>query len=180
MNPFSRQRDTPTRSPFAKSPDPRFPSKTSRPELGLSLEQVIGTTCSSVNCFDAHAESRSFAYTAGAAAVIATVDQDLKVKQRFFRANALQTGNGRAVSANGSLHPSSTPYDVRSRVSNRSREESPFSSASTQEATDSPGGRSGGARDRVKAATAISLSPNGRWLVVGEVSAPHRRWKKHD
>lgn len=176
MNAFVRQRDTPTKSPFAKSPNPRSPTKAPKQELGLSLQQVIGTTCNSVNCFDVHAETRSFAYTAGAAAVIATVDEGLKVKQRFFRANALQTASARTVSSNnGSLHPPGTPHDIRTRLANRSsREESPFST-SVQETTDSPSGRSGGARDRVKAATAISLSKNGKWLAVGEVRRNRNR-----
>ena len=169
MNPITRQRETPTRSPFAKSPNPRSPTKVNRQELGLSLQQVIGTTCASVNGFDVHAPSKSFAYTAGAAAVLATVDETLKVTQRFFRATALQTGNGRSAVSNGSLQLPSSGQDIRNRLGRGSREESPFAS-SAFEGSDSPGGNKGSnARERVKAATAVSLSKNGKWLAVGEV-----------
>ena len=34
--------------------------------------------------------------------------------------------------------------------------------------SDSPGGKSATAKDRVKAATSVALSPNGKWLAVGE------------
>ncbi|GAB7337277.1 hypothetical protein MBLNU457_g2643t1 [Dothideomycetes sp. NU457] len=168
MNSFARQRETPTRSPFAKSPNPRSPTKATRQELGLSLQQVIGTTCGSSNCFDVHPGTSSFAYTAGAAGVLATVDADLNVRQRFFRAYASQYTTNRPSSSHTNLQAPSIAADPRSRISNRSsREDSPFATG-PQDTTDSPSGKSGHARDRVKAATAISISKNGKWLAVGE------------
>ena len=136
----------------------------------MSLQQVIGTTCSSVNAFGFHAGTSSFVYTAGAAAVLASVDKDLGVTQRFFRGHASQYAITKPAPPSTSLHSSSAPSDLRSRLAYRSsREDSPFSPGS-HDVADSPSGSSKGghARDRVKAATAVSLSNNGRWLAVGE------------
>lgn len=181
MIPRDRRGGTPSKdSPFAnRSAAPRSPVKTSsarNPELGLSLKQVIGTTCQSVNCFDCLPSQGTFAFTAGAAAVVATVNQDRKITQRFFRATPVQgTGNrqlfasplGRqdsygqesrfkspAVGQNGNQYGSGSPWN---------------SSANFDWNGDSPSGsKSGNVKERVKAATAVSFSPNGRFLAVGE------------
>lgn len=166
MNPLTRRGDTPTRSPFAKTPNPRSPTKASRQELGLSLQQVIGTTCNSVSCFDVHPQSASFAYTAGAAAVVATVGEDLKITQRFFRATPT-TAISRSAFTNGSLQPPASQQEYRNRLVERTREGSPFG-GSSYEGSDSPNGKGASARERVKAATAVSLSRNGKYIAVGE------------
>ncbi|KAF2154146.1 WD40 repeat-like protein [Myriangium duriaei CBS 260.36] len=167
MNSF-RQRDTPTRSPFTKTPQPRSPSKVTRQELGLYLDQVIGTTCNAASRFDVDRTTNSFAYVAGAAAVIATIDRDNKVTQKFFRANASQTTVAKPPTRNGSSTPSAVSQDIRSRLGHRGREGSPFASSSTQEGLESPGTSSSHAKDKVKAATAVALSKNGKWLAYGE------------
>ncbi|KAI5252081.1 WD40 repeat-like protein [Aureobasidium subglaciale] len=153
-------------SPFARNnasstPNaPRSPIKTigrERPELGLSLKRVIGTTCQTVFCFDHLAGTRSFAYTAGAAAVVATVDADGTIEQRFFRANPAQPSQR----SNFLPAVSASPADPRHR--------SPLPPLDRTEWNDSPSGNKNGAvRERVKAATAVSFSPNGRFLAVGE------------
>ncbi|CAD0084116.1 unnamed protein product [Aureobasidium vineae] len=155
-----------TNSPFARSnatstpTGPRSPIKLSsrdRQELGLSLKRVIGTTCQSVFCFDHLPETRSFAYTAGAAAVVASVHPDGNISQRFFRANpayALQRPNfTQAIAA--------SPADPRLRSPLPPTDRSEWNDSST-------GHKSSAVRERVKAATAVSFSPNGRFLAVGE------------
>lgn len=168
MNSIARQRDTPTRSPFAKQSQPRSPTKPTRLEVGLTLNRVIGTTCQSAPRFDCLSFSNSFAYVAGAAAVLATVDDAFRIEQRFFRANASQTAVTRPSTANGSSTPSALSQDVRNRLGQRAREGSPFSGAFTSEHAESPGSGSGHAKDRVKAATAVTLSKDGKWLAYGE------------
>jgi WD40 repeat protein len=156
---------TANNTPFARnntttSNGPRSPIKLSsrdRQELGLSLKRVIGTTCQSVFCFDHLASTRSFAYTAGAAAVVATVQDDGNISQRFFRANPAQ-----------SLQRSNFPSSISASPAD-SRLRSPLPPTDRTEWNDSgAGSKSSAVRERVKAATAVSFSPNGRFLAVGE------------
>jgi WD40 repeat protein len=156
---------TANNTPFARnsattSNGPRSPIKLSsrdRQELGLSLKRVIGTTCQSVFCFDHLTSTRSFAYTAGAAAVVATVQDDGNIKQRFFRANPAQAS-----------HRSSFPSSISASPAD-SRLRSPLPPTDRTEWNDSTAGsKSSAVRERVKAATAVSFSPNGRFLAVGE------------
>lgn len=169
MSSSHKQRETPSRSPFvAKTPQPRSPTKTSRHELNLHLEQVIGTTCQSANRFAHDRENNRIAYAAGAAVVIADVVADHNFTQRFFRANASQTSVTRPSAANGPSTPSAVTQEMRSRLGQRTREGSPFTGAAPTDSTESPGMSSGHAKDRVKAATAVALSSSGKWLAVGE------------
>lgn len=155
-----------TNSPFARSntisasTGPRSPIKPTgreRQELGLSLKRVIGTTCQTVFCFDHLPETKSFAYTAGAAAVVASVHPDGSISQRFFRANP--------------SHPqqrSNLPSAISASPAD-SRLHSPLPPPDRSEWSDSPAGsKISAVRERVKAATAVSFSPNGRFLAVGE------------
>jgi hypothetical protein len=166
---------TPTNSPAfsqrgAKSPAKRqFSTSTSSafPDSSLSLKRVIGC---STNAFDNHPPSRSFAYTAGAAAVVVTLDDDLHVTQRFFRARP--NAPTLTTAAVGAHHTPSTPQnESRVRAAASLREAgigySPSPAASTF-GDDSPGGKTWTARERIKAATCLSFSPDGKWLAVGE------------
>ncbi len=162
---------TPSNSPFMKTSSPRSPTKSRSEEPGLRLKKVIGTTTASSSAFDCLPSARQFAYTAGAAAVVCTVDDDLQVTQRFFRA---RPPVGAGVSAAAVVVPgvaSPTPTEARSRVLGLGREYgmpgSPLGS-STRDWSDSPTGKSATAKDRVKAATSVALSPNGKWVAVGE------------
>ncbi|KAF8252289.1 WD40 repeat-like protein [Wilcoxina mikolae CBS 423.85] len=166
---------TPTNSPAfsqrgAKSPAKRqFSTSTSSafPDSCLSLKRVIGC---STNAFDSHPPSRSFAYTAGAAAVVVTLDDDLHVTQRFFRARP--NAPTLTTAAVGAQYTPSTPQnESRVRAAASLREAgigySP-SPASSTFGDDSPGGKTWTARERIKAATCLSFSPDGKWLAVGE------------
>lgn len=161
---------TPSNSPFVKSASLRSPVKSNRQELNLSLRQVIGTTTNTANGFDSLPSGRSFAFTAGAAAVIATVDDNQQVSQRFYRARP--TANP--------LNPSSSIYggpstptnnESRSRTAVSLRDAgigaSPLASPGGDWG-DSPGNKTWTARERIKAATCVSFSPDGKYLAIGE------------
>ena len=160
---------TPSNSPFFKSPSPRSPTKQrTYEEPGLHLNKVIGTTTASGNGFDCLSTSRQFAFTAGAAAVVATVDEDLNVTQQFFRATPGATSGTRdgAYGWPGTPTPSEPRYKALGRAE-QGNGGSPLSN-STRDWPDSPSGRSTTAKDRVKAATSVALNCNGNWLAVGE------------
>lgn len=164
-------RSTPSNSPFSRSSTVKTPSKSARADAGLSLKHVIGTTANSTNAITTHPPSRSLAFTAGAAAVLATFDADLRVTQRFYRARPT------AIPLNPTpiVYAPSTPItpgaELRTRTAATLRDAgagiSPFGTP-TGEWSDSPGGKPWSARERVKAATCVSLSPDGKYLAVGE------------
>ncbi|GAB7366701.1 hypothetical protein MBLNU230_g0659t1 [Neophaeotheca triangularis] len=161
---------TPQNSPFYKSPTPKSPTKSIKvDEAGLFLRKVIGTTTDSAHGFDHLSSKRCFAYLAGAAAVMASFDNDLNLSQRFFRARPCY-GENDSHSQWGVSSPS--PLATRHRTFGGVREGSVGASPlgqSVRDATDSPtAGKSSSAKDRVKALTSIALSPNGKWLAVGE------------
>lgn len=141
-------------------------------ESGLSLRKIIGTTVSSPTAFDTLSSSRIFAYTAGAAAVVVSVDENLKYTQRFFRARPT------AFSPNStSCSPTTsaiTCNDAKSRLSlGNSKEYSlPYSPLSTHSMSDwgeSSTPKTWTSRERIKAVTCLSISRDGKLLAVGEV-----------
>ncbi|QIW96821.1 hypothetical protein AMS68_002339 [Peltaster fructicola] len=167
---------TPSNSPFFKTSSnngsPRSPTRKPQEEPGLRLKKVVGTTTSSSNGFDALPSARCFSYTAGAAAVVATVDEaDLKIRQRFFRARPAATGA--VADSVSSWAASPSPLPPKHRALGSLRESSNFgsplsSSVNGRDWSDSPNSKNSTAKDRVKAATSVALSPNGKWLAVGE------------
>lgn len=160
---------TPSQSPFFRSPTPRSPTKALKEEPGLHLKKVIGTTTASSTAFDFLSSRAKFAFTAGAAAVLATVDEALDVKQEFFRANPNSSiGNNASRDALGGWPLTPTPNEARHRTLGNLKDTASPSSLAGREWPDAPTGRATSAKDRVKAATSVALSPNGRWLVVGE------------
>lgn len=139
-------------------------------DCGLALRRVIGC---STTAFDSHPPSRSFAYTAGAAAVVVHLDDELQITQRFFRARP----NAPTLVTVGASFAPSTPtsyiQETRSRTAASLREAGIgyqyTNSASPFAQDDSPSSRTWSARERIKAATCLSFSPDGKWLAVGEV-----------
>jgi hypothetical protein len=156
---------------------PRSPYKTRSPyESGLSLKRVIGTTVSSPTAFDTLPTEPIFAYTAGAATVVVNIDDASNITQRFFRARPTAVALQPINTFQGTP---STPTNIANDGKNRSlaglRDTGiPYSPSSPHSGVDffadSPSAKSGAARGRIKAATCLSISRDGKLLAVGEVS----------
>lgn len=165
---------TPSNSPFLRTP--KSPNKPrGLYESGLSLKRIIGTTVSSPTAFDSLSSSRIFAYTAGAAAVVVNVDDTSKYSQRFFRARptAIPLNAVNATSFAPST-PTNTANDGRNRAVAALRDSAVPYSPSTPHTSldwggDSQSSKTWTSRERIKAATCLSISRDGRFLAVGEV-----------
>ncbi|KAI1769635.1 WD domain-containing protein [Hypoxylon sp. FL1150] len=161
--PSNRLKLTPSNSPYLPYPV-RSPLRGRAPvEPRLSLKRVVGTTCASPTGFDV--VNSSFAYIAGGAVVVVDVN-GADYTQRFYRARptAIPVYNTPPLPYSPST-PSQTPKanDSRNRVSLR---ESTFGS---HDWSDSPtSGKTWTSRERIKAATCLALSKEGRFLAVGE------------
>jgi hypothetical protein len=175
--PWGSLRLTPSSSPYAKPASARSPIKMIRPQpefAGLALRQVIGTTTASVNGLDCLPAARAFAFTAGGAAVIATVEgegKDCRLTQRFYRARPTAAPLNAPGSAYGTPTPSTSTVDNRRSLALRDLNggHSPFGSPLGDWA-DSPSNKTWSARERIKAATCVSFRPDGKFVAVGEVS----------
>jgi hypothetical protein len=165
---------TPSNSPYPRTP--KSPSKSrGLYESGLSLERIIGTTVSSPTAFDCLTSSRIFAYTAGAAAVVVNADDSPSFSQRFFRARPTAVPlNATSTSSGAPSTPSNQPGDGRTnRAVANIRDSAIAYSPSTPHTSldwgDSPTSKTWTSRERIKAATCLSISRDGRFLAVGEV-----------
>ncbi|CAI7622044.1 unnamed protein product [Penicillium bialowiezense] len=160
---------TPSNSPILR-PGTRSPSKTSH-QSSLSLQTVIGTTTTTPNGFSSHDQSRSFALCAGSAAVLAQLDDDDNISQRFFRARPSAISLNPSTSFyNQNSTPPSTP-DPRSRSLSHIRSNPHLNipnGSPSSEAGEAGSPRGWSSRERIKAVTSVSISPNGRFLAVGE------------
>ncbi|KAK7977514.1 hypothetical protein PG988_005004 [Apiospora saccharicola] len=161
--PTNRLRLTPSNSPFLPRP-PRSPGRgrPSPPETRLSLKRVVGTTCAVPTGFDT-AQS-SFAYIAGGAVVVADIDNQ-DYTQRFFRARptAVPVYNTPALPYSPTTPNTTTPKanDSRNRLPIPQRD-------SSLDWSDSASPKTWTSRERIKAATCLALSREGRFLAVGE------------
>ncbi|RFU73182.1 wd repeat [Trichoderma arundinaceum] len=161
----NRLKLTPSNSPFLTTRRPRSPLR-GRPvyESRLSLKRVVGTTCRSPTAFDT--VNASFAYTAGGAVVVVNVDGE-QYAQRFYRARPnVHSLYSAAASQNAPSTPTTTTpkaNDSRGRVSAGYRD-----SHSASDWSDGPAPRTWTSRERIKAATCLGLSPDGKYLAVGE------------
>lgn len=143
-------------------------------DIGLALKHAIGTTAQSPCAIDSLPDANILAFTAGAAAVVTTFDNDLKSVQRFFRARPT------AIPLNPTpiVYAPSTPTgNDRTRMVGNAQN-SPYATPSNGW-SDSPGGKPWSARERVKAASCVSLSPDRKFLAVGEVSC-RVEWKQDE
>ncbi|GFF49199.1 mitogen-activated protein kinase-binding protein 1 [Aspergillus udagawae] len=166
--PGSSLRITPSNSPGLRAP--RSPNKTSLHQSTLSLRTVIGTTATDPNGFSSHDQSRSFALCAGSAAILAELDDENNVNQRFFKARPSASSINPVTSFYNQSTPPSTPdtraksiSNIRANAHSNTHNGSPSSDLAE---TNSP--RSWSSRERIKAVTSVSISPNGRFLAVGE------------
>lgn len=162
----NRLKLTPSNSPFLSRPIKSPMRGRLMHEPRLSLKRVVGTTCRSPTGF-ATANS-SFAYIAGGAVVVVDVEDHL-YSQRFYRARPTAVP---AYSVSSSQNNPSTPIattpkanDSRNRVAASHRDPT----YGPAEWSDSPGGsKTWTSRERIKAATCLALSSDGRYLAVGE------------
>lgn len=158
---------TPSNSPILR-PSARSPQKPP-PQSTLSLQTVIGTTTSTPNGFSCHEPSRSFALCVGSAAILAEIEFDGTVNQRFFRARPTASAINPVTSFYNPLSAPSTP-DNRSRSTLTGRSNSSLYGATTPvDWADANGSRTWTSRERIKAVTSVAISPNGRFLATGEV-----------
>lgn len=161
---------TPSNSPILR-PGTRSPNKSAH-QSSLSLQTVIGTTTTTPNGFSSHEHSKSFALCAGSAAVLAELDENDNITQRFFRARPSATSVNPATSFYNQSTPPTTP-DPRSRSLAHIRSNPHLSvpnGSPSSEVVDAGSPRGWSSRERIKAVTSVSISPNGRFLAVGEVS----------
>ncbi|KAH9439066.1 hypothetical protein MCOR02_002642 [Pyricularia oryzae] len=155
--PSSRLRLTPSNSPFLGRPSrsPIRPQKAAEQPARLSLKRVVGNTCTSPTGLDT--VNSCFAYVAGGAVVVVDVQED-QYSQRFYRARPTATPTyGVSPVPHAPSTPNSTPK------ANDSRNRGPPSDWS-----DNPSSKTWSQRERIKAATCVSLSRDGRFLAVGE------------
>ncbi len=173
--PSSRLKLTPSSSPFShrisRSPiraraGTDLNSGLSTPSR-LSLKRVVGSTCCSPTGFDT--VNSSFAYIAGGAVVVVDVYND-NYRQRFYRARPTAVPVYAVSPAPlGPSTPTSTPKanDSRNRLTaSTSHRDSTFGLPDWAESPSS--GKTWTQRERIKSATCVSLSRDGRFLAAGE------------
>lgn len=140
----------------------------------LNLKFISGTTSSSSNAFSCDSKHHKIAYCAGSAAIVCSVDEKFHISQRLYRARP----NAVPINPTQSFYNPSTPPTTPSK----SRRASPIKDGATRGSTelgsDSPVSVSSGSRAGAlhREATCLSLSDNGKFLVVGEVIHPIFRW----
>ena len=138
--------------------------------LDLSLKTVIGTTTDSGNAFDCLPNLNIYATCAGSAVVLAQVDEQLNVTQRFYKAgSSVAAANTNAPSNSRTLN--GLGEGLRGAVS-------PFRDGKLGNANlatygdsfvHSPG--KSRASTRTRSANCVSLSADCQFLAVGEVKS---------
>lgn len=171
LSPWGLRLTPSNNSPYSKSPLVKSPTKANRHEFSLALKKVIGTTAVSANAFDGVSSNNTFAFTAGAAAVLITVNEDHSISQKFYRARPAASPLIPASPIHGPSTPTNPANESRHRAAaiRDSCGGSPFGSPAGDWG-DSPGRGSWNTRERVKSATCVSLSKDGKYLAVGEVN----------
>ncbi|KAL4933467.1 WD40 repeat domain-containing protein [Aspergillus undulatus] len=169
VGPAQSLRATPSNSPSLRPPT-RSSNKPSPYQSNLSLRTVIGTTTTTPNGFSYHDQSKSFAFCAGSAGVLAELDEEDNVNQRFFRARPTATSINPVTSFYNQSTPPATP-DARSKTLagiKNAPYNGTYNGSPSTEMVEASSPRSWSSRERVKAVTSVSISPNGRLLALGE------------
>jgi len=157
-------------TPNARPTTTRTPSKNSLDDAGLYLQQVIGTTSTSSNGFDYLQSTRSYAFLAGAGAVLVSIDDDLRINQRFFRAKpSLKSGTTLMPYHDPPTLPGAPQSPRKVSVFMKRDGPSGFPGSPSVEQLDSLSNRATTSKERTKAASCVCLSPNGKLLALGEV-----------
>ena len=139
----------------------------------LSLQSVIGTTTESSNAFDSLQDGAVFAHCAGPAVILSHVDDQLNISQTLYRAKP----NAASINTSNSFYnnintPPNTPSKARSALSLRDGGIGSNAHLASEFAQGSPGTTRAASWHRE--ATCLSLSRNGKYLAVGEVSQQTR------
>lgn len=168
FTPGTPSKTTSINSPLSR-PGPR-PHRPNAPPASLSLRRIIGTTTTSSSGLACHYNSSRFAYCAGSAAVLAQIDDGGDISYRFFRAQPTAIPIHPCVSFYNPTTPTGTPESRR-------RTNLPFRQGTDERSSNGSSRRVWGeegsskawsARERVKAVSCVDLSPNGKFLAVGE------------
>lgn len=168
--PAQSLRATPSNSPSVRPPT-RSSNKPSLYQSALSLQTVIGTTTTTPNGFSYHDQSKSFAFCAGSAGVLAELDDDDNVNQRFFRARPTANSINPITSFyNQSTSPTTPDNRAKSLPGIKTPHNGNYNGSPSTEMVETPSPRSWSSREKVKAVTSVAISPNGRFLALGEVS----------
>ncbi|OOF99580.1 hypothetical protein ASPCADRAFT_138190 [Aspergillus carbonarius ITEM 5010] len=166
----SSLRITPSNSPVLRPPTRSSVHKTPLNQTTLNLQTVIGTTTTTPHGFSSHEESKSFALCAGSVVVLAELDDEHCVNQRFFRARPSAASVNPVTSFYSQSTPPTTP-DSRAKFSGSIRStahSNAHNSSPCNDLVDNGSPRGWSSRERVKAVTSTAISPNGRFLAVGE------------
>ncbi|KAI9934927.1 hypothetical protein MW887_000548 [Aspergillus wentii] len=159
-------RITPSNSPVLRPA--KSPNKPAQHQSTLSLQTIIGTTTTSPNGFSSHQQSKSFALCAGSAAVLSELDDENNMRQRFFKARPSATSINPVTSFYSQSTPPATP-DARARsLSNLRSTGNSHNNSPSSEVADTGSPRPWSSRERIKAVTSVSISPDGNFLAVGE------------
>ncbi|PYI28537.1 WD40 repeat-like protein [Aspergillus indologenus CBS 114.80] len=169
-NSGSSFRITPTNSPVLRPSTRSSMHKTPPQQAILALQTIIGTTTNSPRGFSSHAGSNSFAICAGSTVVLAEIDEQNVLQQRFFRARPSATSVNPVTSFYNTSTPPTTP-DSRAKTPSgtRSAAQSVLHGGNAgNELAECNSPRGWSSRERVKAVTSVAISPNGGLLAVGE------------
>ncbi|OQV04469.1 WD domain-containing protein [Cladophialophora immunda] len=160
-------RSTPTPSPIPKA-GTGLARKARSTDYALQLQRVIGTTTNGPSGLACCPRTSSYAYCAGAVAVLARLGSDDTPILRYFKARPTAVSLNPPTSHYESS-PSTTPSRRRiSTFTPRKGLEEYNGGPAGREWLEESGGQTWTARERIKTAACVALSRDGHWLAVGE------------
>ena len=170
-NQNSALRITPSNSPSARSSS-RSPIKTNLSPPILALEHVIGATTTSPSGFSCHEQSRTIALCAGSTAVLTQFDDEFHIHQRFYRAAPTVVAANTTTSSYGTPSHIATPERRRHSIAPRASV-TPFAGpgSPSKELYEHDPFKTWTSRKRIKTVSCVAISPDGKFLAVGEVMA---------
>ncbi|KAL8774383.1 MAG: hypothetical protein Q9209_001134 [Squamulea sp. 1 TL-2023] len=130
------------------------------------LERVLGSTVTSINALSAAVDTKCFAFCAGSTIVLAEINSELRLNQRFFfvKPDALP------AHVTPSYYNPATPTKAtgnRALVNISTKDESGPNPASSDYNVDPLGKEK--ASHRLRSVTSVALSPSGKYIAIGEV-----------
>lgn len=163
-------RNTPNSSPVTSKAISGPLRKPPRPaDVTLQLQRVIGTTTNNPSGLTCCPETNTYAYCAGAVAVLAKLEPNNgSPSHRYFKARPTAPSLNPPISYYENS-PASTPSKRRTSTFTPRKGQDDYGGGSFgREWLDESVGQTWTARERIKSASCVSLSRDGRWLAVGE------------